>query len=75
MNQAPRKSVVVVRRLLASVIITPAIAATYLVIYTALVALGAEPTNTALGVALDGLWIGALASLAFALAPLVWKRK
>jgi hypothetical protein len=75
MNQAPRKSVVVVRRLLASVILTPLVALAYLLGYTALVALGAEPTNNALGVALDGLWIGALASLMFALAPLFWKRK
>jgi hypothetical protein len=74
MNQ-PRKSVVVARRLLASVVITPAIAGVYVLIYTLLVAYGAEPTDTALGVALNGLWFGAVASLAFALAPLVWKRK
>ena len=74
MNQ-PRKSVVVARRLLASIILTPAIAAVYVLIYALLVANGAEPTNTALGVALDGLWIGGVASLFFALAPLVWKRK
>jgi hypothetical protein len=73
MNQ-PRKSIVIVRRLLASVVITPAIAGVYVLIYTLLVAYGAEPTDTALGVALNGLWFGAVASLAFALAPLVWKR-
>ena len=73
MNQ-PRKSVVVVRRLLASVILTPAIAALYVLIYALLVANGAEPTNTALGVALDGLWIGGVASLVFSLMPLAWKR-
>ena len=70
----PRKSVVVVRRLLASVILTPAIAALYVLIYALLVANGAEPTNTALGVAIDGLWLGGLFSLAFALAPIIWKR-
>jgi len=73
LNQ-PRKSVIAVRRLLASVIITPAIAAVYVLIYALLVAYGAEPAHTALGVALIGLWFGAVASLAFALAPLVWKR-
>jgi hypothetical protein len=70
----PRKSVVVARRLLASVVLTPAIAGVYALIYTLLVAYGAEPAHTALGVALNGLWLGAVASLAFALAPLVWKR-
>jgi len=74
MNQ-PRKSVVVARRLLASIILTPAIAAVYVLIYALLVAYGAEPTNTALGVALDGLWIGGMFSLVFALEPITWKRK
>lgn len=73
MNQ-PRKSIVIVRRLLASVVITPAIAGVYVLIYTLLVAYGAEPTDTALGVALNGLWFGAVASLIFALAPLAWRR-
>jgi hypothetical protein len=74
LNQ-PRKSVIVVRRLLASVVITPLVALAYLLIYALLVAYGATPTNTPTGILLDALMLGVLASLMFALAPLAWKRK
>ena len=62
-----------IRRLLAGVVIVPAIAGTYFVGYASLVGAGATPTATPSEVWNNGLLFGAVATLWFSLSALVKK--
>ncbi len=57
----------VFRRLLAGIVITPLFALAYLVGYALLVGAGAGASSGASEVWANGLWMGALASVMFAL--------
>jgi hypothetical protein len=68
MSREVRTSVVVARRLLASIVITPAIAGAYVLGYALLVANGARQSSTLNEIIANGLFIGAVASLVFCLS-------
>ncbi len=63
----------VIRRAVAGVAITPLVALTYLVGYAMLVGAGAEPTATANEVWNNGLVLGGIVSLVFALTA--WRER
>jgi len=71
MSREVRTSVVVVRRLLAGVVIAPAIAGAYILGYALLVANGAEQTSTLNEIISNGFLFGGMFSLVFALAPIL----
>ena len=74
-QKSRRKMKFAIRRLLASVILTPAVAGLYFVIYASLVGLGANPTATPSEVWTNGLWLGVAVSLWFVISALVKKGK
>ena len=57
----------VIRRLMVGVVITPLVALVWLVGIAVLIGLGAEPTASASQVWTDGLWLGGVVSVWFAL--------
>ena len=57
----------VIRRAVLGVIITPLVALIWLVGIAVLIGLGAEPTASASQVWYDGLWLGGVVSIWFAL--------
>jgi hypothetical protein len=57
----------VIRRLLVGIVITPLVALGWLIGIALLIGAGAEPHATASEVWVDGLWLGAIASVAFAI--------
>jgi hypothetical protein len=73
MSREVRTSVVVVRRLLAGIVITPAIAGAYVLGYALLVANGAGQSSTLNEIISNGLLFGGMFSLVFALAPILDK--
>jgi hypothetical protein len=73
MSREVRTSVVVVRRLLAGIVITPVIAIAYVLGYGLLVAYGATQSSTMNEIISNGILIGGMFSLAFALAPILDK--
>lgn len=73
MSKEVRTSVLVVRRLLAGLVITPAIAGAYVLGYALLVAYGATQSSTLNEIISNGILIGGMFSLVFALAPILDK--
>lgn len=73
MSREIRTSVIVVRRLLAGIVITPVIAISYVLAYGLLVAYGAIQSSTTYDVVLNGFVLGGMFSLVFALAPILDK--
>ena len=63
----------VFRRLVAGVVITPLVALGWLLAIALLIGAGAEPTATASQVWLDGLWLGVVVSVWFALSA--WRKR
>jgi hypothetical protein len=68
MSREIRTSVVVARRLLASIVITPAVAGAYVLGYALLVANGAGQSSTLNEIIANGLFIGTVVSLVFCLS-------
>jgi hypothetical protein len=63
----------VIRRAVLGVIITPLVALIWLVGIAVLIGLGAEPTASASQVWIDGLWLGGVVSVWFALDA--WRKR
>ena len=70
-----RRVVFAMRRLLASLVVTPAIAVAYFSLYAVLVALGAQPIIAPTEVFTIGLFLGALVSVAFSFLALIPKHR
>jgi len=73
MSREIRTSVIVVRRLLVGIVITPVIAISYVLSYGLLVAYGAIQSSTTYDVVLNGFVLGGMFSLVFAIAPILDK--
>lgn len=55
----------VIRRAVASVVLTPLVACGWVLFYALLVGAGAEPTSTIGEVFITGLWLGGIVSVMF----------
>lgn len=71
MSKTTKPIVYVMRRLAASIIITPAFAGAYVIGYALLVAWGAGQAHTLNEIIANGLMGGAIVSLAFVFLPLL----
>jgi dienelactone hydrolase len=56
----------VIRRAVVGVLAIPMVASAYFIIYSVLVGLGSQPTQTPSEVAITGLWIGGVCAVLFA---------
>ena len=65
----------VFRRAVLGVVATPLVAGAWVLFTAVLIGLGAPPTASVNQVWNDGLWLGAIASILFAIEPLVNRKK
>lgn len=62
----------VIRRAVASVVLTPLVAVGWVFVYAGLIALGGEPSSTIGEVFVNGLWLGGIVSVMFVADAWKW---